>query len=146
MIYDLGNPLHAEQYKLRVNKLYESKAIVELIEKKPKRTISQNKYLHVIIAYFAVETGYTAEWVKREYFKKHCNAELFIKTAHDDILGKDIKYLLSSTELDTEQMTTAIERFRNWSAQEVGVYLPAPNEHDMLMIAESEIERSKKYL
>jgi hypothetical protein len=43
-------------------------------------------------------------------------------------------------------MTIAIERFRNWASQEAGVYIPSPNEQDLLIIAEIETERNKNYL
>ena len=146
MLYDLSNPLHAEQFKLRVNKLYQSKAVVELTEKKTKRSLLQNKYLHLILGYFGVETGNTLDWVKREYFKKLCNKDIFVKERVDNITNKKVLYLRSSADLTTDEMTTAIERFRNWASQEAGVYIPSPDEQDLLIIAEIETERNKQYL
>lgn len=146
MLYDLSNPLHSEQFKLRVNKLYQSKAVVELTEKKTKRSLPQNKYLHLILGYFGVETGNTLEWVKREYFKKLCNKDIFVKERVDNITNQRTKYLRSSADLTTDEMTTAIERFRNWASQEAGVYIPSPDEQDLLIIAEIETERNRQYL
>lgn len=146
MLYDLSNPLHSEQFKLRVNKLYQSKAVVELTEKKPKRSIPQNKYLHLILGYFGVETGNDLNWVKREYFKKLCNKDIFVREREDSITKAKVKYLRSTADLTTDEMTTAIERFRNWSSQEAGVYIPSSDEHELLMIAEMGTERNKQYL
>ena len=146
MLYDLTNPLHAEQFKAKVNKLYKTKAIVELTEKRAKRSIPQNKYLHLILGYFGVESGNTLEWVKREYFKKLCNKEIFVKERVDNITNQKVYYLRSSADLTIDEMTTAIERFRNWSAQEAGIYIPSPDEQDLLIIAEIETERNKNYL
>lgn len=146
MLYDLSNQLHSEQFKLRVNKLYQSKAVVELTEKKTKRSLPQNKYLHLILGYFGVETGNTLEWVKREYFKKLCNKDIFVKERIDNITNQKTKYLRSSADLTTEEMTTAIERFRNWASQEAGIYIPSPDEQDLLIIAEIETERNKNHL
>lgn len=146
MLYDLKNPLQREQIKARFTMLLEkSDSIVELAEKKPKRSNQQNKYLHVILGYFAVETGNTLEWVKQQYFKKLVNAELFIREQTDKYLGK-IKILRSSAALDSAEMTTAIDRFRNWASNEAGVYLPAPNEAELLALMEVEISRYKAYL
>ena len=47
----------------------------------------------------------------------------------------------STKDLNTKEMTIAIERFRNWTSKELGVYLPEPS--DMALIQELEIEVSK---
>ena len=145
MIYDLKNPLQCENFKTRVNKLYKDQKVVELTEKKPVRTIQQNKYLHVIIGYFASQCGYTLDYVKDNYFKKLCNKDIFVRETDDQYLGK-VTIVRSSTSLDTSEMTTAIDRFRNWASAEAGIYLPEPHEEEMLAYAMQELERYKQYL
>lgn len=98
-----------------------------------------------MLGYFAVESGNTLEWVKQQYFKKLVNGEIFIREKEDKFYGK-IKYLRSSAELDSAEMTTAIDRFRNWASSEAGIYLPAPHENEMLEMIEVEIARHKEYL
>ena len=119
-LYDTKNPLEKANFLLRAKKLAESGKIVELTEKKPKRSLPQNRYLHVILAYFGTQTGNTLEWVKQQYYKKLVNPELFIREKE--------------------------ERFRNWAAQEAGVYLPSSDEHILIQQMEIEIERNKQYL
>lgn len=145
MLYDGKNPLHAKQATLRLNKIIEKGAMFTLTEKKPKRTTNQNKYLHVILGYFAVETGNTIEYVKTEYFKKHCNPDIFVCQKADPYIG-NINYLKSSADIDTAEMTTAIERFRNWSSQTAGIYLATPEDIRYIQLMELEIERNKQYL
>lgn len=145
MLYDLSQPLQAENFKLRANKLFSSQAIVELSER-TSRSLSQNAYLHVIIAYFAAVSGNTAEWVKEQYFKRAANQELFLRERNDPILGERTRYLRSTSELDKEETATAIERFRNWAAQVAGIYLPAPEEREMVAQARVEAERARQYL
>jgi len=145
MLYDLDNPLQAEQFKLRVNKLYKEKKIVSLSEKKKQRTLNQNAYLHVILGYFASETGNTLEYVKENYFKKLCNKDIFVVSCDDRFLGK-VEVLRSSASLTTEEMTTAINRFRNWASSEAFIYLPEPSEEYLLSLAEIETEKYKDYL
>ncbi len=145
MWYDGSNELQAVQARMRLEKLIAGGKVFELTEKKPKRSLSQNAYLHVILGYFATQTGNTLEWVKKEYFKKLVNPDMFIRKKDDPFLGQ-VKYLLSTTELDTAQMTTAIDRFRNWSAGEASIYLPAPDEERLLQLAQMEIERNKEYI
>ena len=146
MLYNLNNLLQKEQFKARTAMLLEkSNGIVELTEKKARRSNQQNAYLHVILGYFAMETGNTLEWVKQQYFKKLVNAEIFIREQDDKYLGR-LKVLRSSADLDSAEMTTAIDRFRNWASSEAGIYLPSPNEEEMLSLMEVELSRYKEYL
>lgn len=144
MLYDLGNPLQCENFKLKSEFLAKKGCIVELTEKKPQRSSNQNRYLHSILSYFGLEVGETAEYVKKNYFKILCNKDIFIREIEDKYLGK-LKVLRSSADLDTEEMTTAIQRFRNWAAGE-GVYIPSSEEHLMVQQMEIEISRNKMYL
>ena len=145
MIYNLSSPLDKANFLLRAKKLAESGVIVDLTEKKPRRSLSQNKYLHVILAYFGAQTGNTLEWVKHQYYKKLVNPDLFIREKEDKYLGR-IKVLRSSADLDTAEMSLSIERFRNWAAQEAGIYIPSADEAILIQQMEIEIERNKEFL
>ena len=145
MIYDTSNPLDKANFLLRAKKLAESGVIVDLTEKKPRRSLPQNKYLHVILAYFGTQTGNTLEWVKQQYYKKLVNPDLFIREKEDKYLGR-IKVLRSSADLDTAEMSLSIERFRNWAAQEAGIYIPSADEAILIQQMEIEIERNKEFL
>ena len=144
-LFNLSNPLDNANFLLRAKKLAESGKIVELTEKKPKRSLPANRYLHVILAYFGTQTGNTTEWVKQQYYKKLVNPDLFIREKEDKYLGK-IKVLRSSADLDTAEMSLSIERFRNWAAQEVGIYIPSADEAILIQQMEIEIERNKEFL
>ena len=145
MVYDTSNPLDKANFLLRAKKLAESGKVIELTEKKPRRTLSQNSYLHVLLAYFGTQTGNTLEWVKQQYYKKLVNPDLFIREKEDKYLGK-IKVLRSSADLDTGEFSLSIERFRNWASQEAGIYLPSADEFIIIQQMEIEIERSKDFL
>jgi len=145
MLYDLNNILDRERFKRRSNELYKKGVVVELTEKKERRTLPQNSYLHLILSWYAMETGNTVEFVKQKYFKELCNAEIFIFTKNDVHLGK-VEDLKSSKDIDTADMTTAIERFRNWSSAECGIYLPEPNEKEFLRSIEVEMDRQRQWL
>ena len=60
-------------------------------------------------------------------------------------MGK-VKILRSSASLDSAEMTTAIERFRDWSVQTAGIYIPSAEERDLITKMEIDIERNKTYL
>lgn len=145
MIYDLNNEFDQQRFKSRCNALYKRGGMVELTEKKMRRTIPQNAYLHLILGWFAMETGNSLDFVKREYFKKHINSEIFTIEKDDEFLGK-VQVLRSSRDLDTAEMTIAINRFRDWSSSEAGIYLPSPEEQAFLQTIEIEMMRHKEYL
>lgn len=126
MIYNLRNPSERSKIEDRLTKLIKSGSTVELIEKKPNRTLPQNNYLHLILTYFAITCGYTLEETKKDYFKILCNKDLFVVEKDHEIIGKYIS-LRSSADLTTEEMTLAINRFKNYSADNG---LPLPNSED----------------
>ena len=145
MIYDTSNPLDKANFLLRAKKLAESGKVIEMTEKKPRRSLPQNRYLHVLLAYFGTQTGNTLEWVKQQYYKKLVNPDLFIREKEDKHLGK-IKVLRSSADLDTSEFSLSIERFRNWASQEACIYLPSADEYIIIQQMEIEIERNKEFL
>lgn len=144
MKYDGSNPFHAQQARAKLEKLIKEKKIFELTEKKLQRSLSQNRYLHICLAYFGCQIGETMEYVKRNYYKILCNKDTFIREREDKFLGK-IKYLRSSVDLDSAEMSLTIERFRNFSSAQ-GIYIPSPEEERLIQMMEIEIERNKPYI
>ena len=140
MIYDLKNQVHRDQFSRRSNSLFEKGQDVVELKVRTSRSLRQNAYLHLILGWFAAETGNTREYVKREYFKRLVNAEIFVRLVDDRWLGKT-EIILSSAEVSKEEMTIAIERFRNWSSQEAGIYLPSADEKNYLEQMEIELGR-----
>ena len=144
MLYDLKNPLDRERFKRRCNALFKKQGIVELSEI-TKRSNQSNKYLHLIIGYLALETGNSLEYAKEVFYKRTANKELFLREKEDEILGK-VEYLRSSADLSKEEMTLSIDRFRDWSSQTAGVYLPAANEQEFLASIEYELSKYKQWV
>lgn len=144
MLYDLKNPLDRDRFKRRCNALYEKQGIVDLSEK-TQRSIQQNKFLHLLLGYLAMETGNTLDYVKEVFYKRTANKELFLREKEDEILGK-VEYLRSSADLSKEEMTLSIDRFRDWSSQTAGVYLPAANEQEFLASIEYELSKYKQWV
>lgn len=145
MTYDLTNIIDKERFKRRCNQLYSAGEVVELTAKKKRRTLPQNAYLHLILGWFAMETSNRLEFVKQEYFKRHINPDLFVVEIDDKYLGK-AQILRSSRDLDSAEMTTAIERFRNWSSSEAGIYIPSPDEQAFLQAIEIEMLKQREYI
>lgn len=143
-LYDTSNPLQKEQFKTRSAKLAESGKVVELTEKKPKRTLNQNAYLWLLIGYWATQTGYTKD--ESEAIYKEVNKDIYF--VDKEIAGEKVRYIRHTYELDTREMSLSIERWRNWAVmnEAFSVYLPAPNERRLIQLMEIEVERMKSYL
>ena len=138
MIFNLSNHYEIPKFKEYVNKLFSERAVVEVKKKLPNRTLAQNSYLHLLLGYFGSEYGCSLDEAKIDFYKRTCNRDLFErKTVNKK--GNEVTYLRSSAELTTGEMTLSIDRFRNWSASVAGIYLPAANEHQMLIYAQQEI-------
>ena len=144
MLYDLNNVLDRERFKRKAAIMLEKRGIVEL-KSKQSRSSAQNRYLHLLIGFLAIETGNTLDYVKENFYKRAANQALFLQTKDDPIIGQTT-WTRSSTVLTKEEMTLSIERFRNWSSQEAGVYLPSADEQSFLQMIELEMSRQQRYL
>jgi hypothetical protein len=145
MIFNLNNPHEVEKFKQYVNKLYLKKGIIEVKEKRARRSVQQNSYLHLLLGYFGTEYGMSLEQVKIDFFKRICNKDLFERKKQNK-KGNSICFLRSSAELTTDEMSLAITRFRNWSASEADIYLPSAEDFEFLIYAQQCIENNKEYL
>ena len=145
MVFNTKNEYEKEKAINYFNKLIEENAVIDLTKKMVNRTLSQNSYLHLILGHFASQYGSSLDEVKIDFFKRGCNRELFEERTVNK-LGREIVRLRSSRDLNTKEMTNAIERFRNWSSSVAGIYLPSPNEKEHLIYLEQEVARYKHYV
>lgn len=132
MMYDLSSAIDRSRAERRFIQLCKEQVVIEL-RKKVKRSLNQNSYLHLILGWFGIELGYTLNEAKTIYKEQNSLIYFYEKT------GK--MFIRSSADLDTGEMTRSIEKFRNYSSMEAGVYLPEPNEQQFLQ--EIELEMSK---
>ena len=143
MVYDLSSDFQRKSFLARMDNLIEKGAVVELTEK-AFRSPNQNRYLHLLIGVVAIDTGNTLEDAKKWYFKETCNPDLF-HVQHRDKMGNCIDHIRSTAELTKEEMSTAIDRFKRWGAEN-GIYMPNPDDASLLKAIEIEMGRMKSYL
>lgn len=144
-LYDPNNEYDREKLIKRFNVLLEGDSLIELKEHRPKRTGFQNNYLHLILSYFALEFGYTKEEVKLDIFKRLVNRDIF-ETERKDKRGNLRLVLRSTAELSIDEMSKAIERFRNYSASEAQLYLPSPSDIGQIKFIETQVKNNDLYL
>jgi histone deacetylase complex regulatory component SIN3 len=145
MILDLSKDFDREKFRTYTEYLLKRGCVAEVKERKKQRSLAQNRYLHLILGYFASEFGYDLESVKYDIFKRAVNKDIF-ERPRTNKRGISVTYVRSSSDLDTGELSTAIERFRNWSAMEAGLYIPSANEDEALLEAEKQVEMYTKYL
>lgn len=146
MIYDLSSQLDRTSFLERAKYLEsKGKGFVELTEK-VQRSLNQNAYCHTIIAYFGLQVGCSAQYVKDVYFKREANKEMFVRIVSDPILNTTKETLRSTRDLSKEEMTTAIDRFVRWCSETADIYIPSAEEHKEVVRMQYEVELAKKYL
>jgi len=143
MTYDLSQRFDLERFKTRCNYLIEKGAAVDLTER-TFRSSSQNRYLHLLIGLVALEVGETVEYVKANHFKRMVNPDIFIVMKDDRWLGQ-VETLRSSADLTKEEMSLAIDRWKNWGRVQ-GWAMPDPGDTEILRQLEIEMSRQRRYL
>lgn len=143
MTYNLANDYDRQRFLTMAQGLADRGRFVELKDK-TNRTTNQNSYLHLLIGAVAMETGNTLEDTKRWYFKEVCNADLFHRQ-HFDKMGTCIDSIRSTADLSKEEMSTAIDRFKRWAADN-HIYLPEPGDDALLRDIAASMSRLENYL
>ena len=143
MTYNLANEFQRKAFLARCEDCLDKSIVVELTAK-TFRSRNQNSYLHLLIGVVAMDTGNSLAYAKEWYFKRLCNPDIFIQEKEDKFAGK-VQVLRSSADLTTEEMSTAIDRFKRWGAEN-GIYLPNPGDEALLREIEIEMGRQRQYL
>lgn len=148
MIFDLSKEEPRQQAIDRMKYLLGKNAKIEINEKRKNRTYSQNNYLHLILGRFALEYGETLEYVKQVIFKQWVNEDIFKYERVNEKTGEYREAYKSTAQLNTKEMSEAIERFRNYAAKNLDLYLPEPKDLTHLEEIENQLEQysSKIYL
>lgn len=137
MIFDLSNNHDLNKSKVKFNQMCEEGKVIDLTEKRKKRTIKQNAYLHVAIQLFAIEVGYNIAEAKTK-LKREC---LFMRYEK----GGEV-FLKSTSDLDTKKLTDFIDFIMSFAGVQ-GIYIPTPEEYILNQIEiDRQISANKQYL
>lgn len=151
MIFNLNNEKDRLDYKEYCNALYKKAIesqkgfVVEVKKKHRQRSLAQNSYLHFCLDYYASEFGYDREYTKQDIFKQLVNKEIFARQRMNK-RGQVVTFWRSTSDLNTKELTDAIDRFRNYSSMTAGLYIPEANEESALVEAMRQIALCEQYL
>lgn len=141
MKYSLANAKEAGEALFYLTQLIQDKKKCEIKVIKPRRSLNQNAYLHLLLGGFGTHFGYTLEEAKMIY--KQLNSGLYMY--EKEVRGKKHQFLRSSADLNVDEMTKSIDVLREWS-DKAGYPLPTAVDQDWLRQIENDMERHENYL
>ena len=77
---------------------------------------------------------------------KHLNYDIYEYKKPVIGIETTVSFFRSSRDLDTAEKTITIDKFRNYSSKEAGVYLPGPDEKRFLQQIEIDASKNQQYL
>jgi len=122
MIYDLSTKLGIDRFNAKSDFFIKKGAIVDLSEKKPKRTLDQNRLMWLFLACISNETGNNKDFL-HEFFKQK-----FLGMKNIAVLDSNIQIAVSTTKLNTAEMTNYLNRIQEFANTELGILLPNPDD------------------
>jgi hypothetical protein len=143
MKYDFASQRESSDALMQLTQLISEKKKVEIKVIKPRRSLPQNSYLHLLLGYLGSHRGWTMDETKGLYKRLPGNKDIYIKKFEHD--GAKFEFERSSAALDKDEMTKTIEVLREWSAEH-GFPLPTATDQDWLRRLENDVERNEKYL
>ncbi len=112
--------------RFREAALARKKIILIVPDPKSKQDRSQKNYAHVLFQILAMETGWTYDYCKYDYFKRSCNPDIFIYDRPNPKTG-ELTEELRSIEDPGINLTMAIQRMKTRALVDCQVNLPEPN-------------------
>lgn len=138
MIYETLKPFDANKSMTWLKNAIEKGKVVDMTEKRKKRTLSQNAYMHVIFNLFALEFGYT----KKE-------AKTFLKRSCGELMKYEKNgqwFLRGTSDLSKDEAQLFIDWVLTFAAMQ-GCYIPSSEEYLQNQFEiDKEISRNKIYL
>lgn len=119
MKYEFSKTYDQQKALEYLNKLIKAESKCEVKKINPRRSLSANRYIHVIIAIWAKEYGYFMDEAKQTI--KH--ALNYYKVNDRGALIYD-----KTSEMSSADLSVFTDKFRDWSAIN-GLYLCTPDEY-----------------
>ena len=126
-----------------INQAKEQGFDIELKRYYKKRTNPQNAFLHLALSYFAHCYGCTLLEAKEIYFKQYACREIFLVETTDKN-GRNVKFFRSTADLNTVEMSNAINNFMAYASCN-GIEIPQPNDELGLRYIERQVEKTQSY-
>lgn len=146
MIYNASNKLDVQKAREKLEWLIKNEKRFKLTQKRERRSIPLNNFLHVVLSSYALFIGETLEYVKQVIFKQIVCKQIFEYERVNPKTGEIRIAYKSTADMDSKELSDAIAMFRNHSLVDVGYYIPDPTDLAAIDQMEREIEMQKQWL
>lgn len=114
-------PVDPSAWTLALRKLEGKRITVELSAWRKSRSAQQNRYLHgVVLAILGEELGYHMDEMRAALCHK------FLSSV-DEKTG--LMRIRGTSDLSTVEFEEFLARVRQWAGEELGIFVPLPNEY-----------------
>lgn len=138
MRYDLKNPDEFDEAIRFINHSFSQDKLIEIKVVRPTRSLKANAYYHLLLQICGSEWGYSLAEMKIIH-KRDISPSVFIYYKNDRPFTK------SSSELNSKELSDAIEQLKKYSAEQ-GLILPEPHDEEKLRYYEKQIQKDGRYL
>jgi len=146
MLYNPEKPIDVHRAVEQLKYFVKHNKVFELSAKKVPKTYPQLKYAHLIMSWFALEYGEQVEYIKLEYFKKLVNPAIFKYDFVNHKTGEIRVEYKSLANITKDELTLAIDQFRDYASKEAGIYLPEPKDLAIIREIEIQIKNNERFL
>lgn len=143
MIFNIKNVAEIKNY---LNHLACQGGSIEIKPYKPRRTLKQNRYLHLLLQILAIDLGETLEYTKQVVFKQIINKEIFEYERQNPKTGEVSVRFRSTRDLDSTEMKRAIDRLIDYARVELNVSLPSQENNDSIEDMQVYVKNNNQYL
>lgn len=133
MKYNLKNREECNAASTYLTEQVAKEATVEVKTIRPRRSLAQNAYFHLLLGYLGNHLGYNLEEMKTE-FKRTIYPQLFTYTKN----GKT--FLRSSADLNNEEMTKSIDKLHEYG-HGIDFPLPLATNKEWIMSIQNQLEK-----
>lgn len=143
MKFDLASTKDSGEAMMFLTEQIREKKKIDIKVIKPRRSLNQNAYLHLILGEFAMFVGCTLEEAKLLYKQLPGNKSIYVYKK--EVKGKEFEFVRSSADLNVEEMNKSIDTLHEWAVK-MGHPLPPATDMEALMRIENDMEKQSRYL
>lgn len=126
LLYEVGNNESHKEVGKTLRELKPGTYTVEIKKNRAIRSLSANKYYHLILNIIGIETGHTHEEL-HEAMKLKFNSEvIFFPKGGSQMIGK------STSTLDTKEFAGYVSRVKRWALDEFNIIIPESRDVDQM--------------
>lgn len=120
----IGDPKSVKEFGDKFRELENGNWVFEVKKNRPIRSLSQNRFYHVVLKIIGIETGHTHEQL-HELMKRMFNSDVIhLPKGGTQIVGK------STATLSDVEFLGYVNRVKDWALSEYSIIIPTREQMD----------------